>query len=182
MQRLRRLQTPRLYQDRLLHLESLTAAHLVCHHPRRKRLLRLEFGIFSLSMPSRAEATVCPHRGRGELGSEDQRRQRGSRIELLDFLGFGPPTAAAKGPRDFPLKVQLPGKSGRRRWVLPRETRWVRRGIWGCPASPDGHGGQVPLCPLLSLRFAAEAARCAAFFSVIGGAEPRALHSLHLFH
>ena len=94
MQRLRRLQTPQLYQVKLSHLAPLAAVlTLYATTPLRIIRLKFEFCWFSLSLPSRpGSVTVCPHRGRGELCSEDQLWQNGNRIVLLDFLGFGPAT------------------------------------------------------------------------------------------
>jgi len=175
MQRLRRLQTPRLYQDWLLHLESLTAAQLGMPPPPAEKRRQLELGVFFLSVPSRAVATVCPHRGRGELGSEDQlgkgeialycsiswvldRQRRWSnpggtfrrlqpRKHRLRRRGGGPKATAGRGPRGAAGGLGLP-RAPRR----PRE---------------PGPGYEVPVVDATD-----EAARCAAFSSVMGGAKP----------
>lgn len=129
-------------------------------------------------MPSRAVATVCPHRGRGGLGPEGQRLQNRNRVVLLDFLGFGPLTAAARPPQgglfdriapaDPKISRCWPTSVGQNRSSWPERPTggWIRGR--GCPFPSSSHGGQVP--PAASFVAASPPKRpgCFAFFSVNG--------------
>lgn len=88
--------------------------------------------------------TVCPHRGRGELGSEDQKRQMESRVVLLDLLGFGPATLLGFGFCPSNFFSWIVEKSRILWWRGPQGVGSGRKGF---PAALPSHGSRVPLQP-----------------------------------
>lgn len=96
MQRLKRLPTPHLYQNRLSHLAGSTAVLFAMPPPPSPSALgtRVLLLCSALAIPPRRER--CAPTGAAADYVPRVRPQMGGRIVMLDPLGFGPPRAALR--------------------------------------------------------------------------------------